>query len=96
MNLVVAVSAHSKVSLGSKFCFILPGRNGRYQLQSSRNIITPSALADSEEILNQGTVNVAEIFINLRSKSVLHLFASIGKFLGLQVIIFYDFSQNNS
>lgn len=64
----------------------MPGRNGRYQLQSSRNIIAPSALSDSEETLNQGNLSAVEIFTNLRSKSVLHLFASIGKFLGLQVI----------
>ncbi|GAB4836004.1 Mediator of RNA polymerase II transcription subunit 14 [Ancistrocladus abbreviatus] len=60
-------------------------RNGRYLLQSSRNIITPPALSDSEEALNQGTISAAEVFTTLRSKSILHLFASIGKFLGLQV-----------
>lgn len=60
-------------------------RNGRYQLQSSRNIIAPSALSDCEETLNQGTASAADVFINLRSKSILHLFASIGKFLGLEV-----------
>lgn len=60
-------------------------RNGRYQLQSSRNIITPSVLSDSEETLNQGSLSAAEMFINLRTKSILHLFASIGKFLGLEV-----------
>ncbi|XP_021742254.1 mediator of RNA polymerase II transcription subunit 14-like [Chenopodium quinoa] len=60
-------------------------RNGRYQLQSSRNIITPSVLSDSEDSLNQGSLSAAEIFINLRSKSILHLFSSIGKFLGLEV-----------
>lgn len=60
-------------------------RNGRYQLRSSRNIITPSELSDSEEALNQGNLSAAEVFTNLRSKSVLHLFAYMGKFLGLQV-----------
>lgn len=60
-------------------------RTGRYQLQSSRNIISPSELSDSEDALNQGTLSAAEVFISLRSKSILHLFASMGKFLGLQV-----------
>ncbi|XP_057515818.1 mediator of RNA polymerase II transcription subunit 14 [Amaranthus tricolor] len=60
-------------------------RNGRYQLQSSRNIIAPSALSDSEDVLNQGTQSAAEVLMHLRSKCILHLFASIGKFLGLEV-----------
>lgn len=64
-------------------------RNGRYQLQSSRNIISPSTLSDSEEVLNQGTQSAAEVLMHLRSKCILHLFASIGKFLGLEVSILY-------
>ncbi|XP_057960378.1 mediator of RNA polymerase II transcription subunit 14 [Malania oleifera] len=60
-------------------------RNGRFVLQSSRNILAPAALLDSEEALNQGTTTAAEVFISLRSKSILHLFASISRFLGLEV-----------
>ncbi|GAB2287427.1 hypothetical protein Dimus_021804 [Dionaea muscipula] len=60
-------------------------RNGRYLLHSSRNIVAPSALSDGEEALNQGSISAAEVFITLRNKSILHLFASIGKSLGLQV-----------
>ncbi|KAL6323831.1 hypothetical protein AAG906_003452 [Vitis piasezkii] len=59
--------------------------NGRFLLQSSRNILTPSTLSDCEEALNQGSMTAAEVFISLRSKSILHLFASIGSFLGLEV-----------
>ncbi|XP_011038571.1 PREDICTED: mediator of RNA polymerase II transcription subunit 14-like isoform X1 [Populus euphratica] len=60
-------------------------RNGRFLLRSSQNIITPSVLIDFEEALNQGSITAAEVFISLRSKSILHLFASIGRFLGLEV-----------
>jgi mediator of RNA polymerase II transcription subunit 14 len=45
----------------------------------------PSVLMDCEEALNQGTITAAEVFISMRSKSILHLFASIGRFLGLEV-----------
>lgn len=60
-------------------------RNGRFLLQSSQNILAPSALLDCEEGLNQGTMTAADIFTSLRSKSILHLFAAIGRFLGLEV-----------
>ncbi|KAI3703653.1 hypothetical protein L1987_73845 [Smallanthus sonchifolius] len=60
-------------------------RTGRFLLHSSRNIIAYSALRECEEALNQGSVTAAEAFISLRSKSLLHLFACIGRFLGLQV-----------
>lgn len=60
-------------------------RSGRFLLQSSRNILALSALIDCEEALNQGSMNAAEVFISLRSKSILHLFASIGRFLGFKV-----------
>ncbi|KDO48910.1 hypothetical protein CISIN_1g000271mg [Citrus sinensis] len=42
-------------------------------------------LSDCEEALNQGSTSAAEVFISLRSKSILHLFAAIGRFLGLEV-----------
>ncbi|XP_038718282.1 mediator of RNA polymerase II transcription subunit 14 isoform X2 [Tripterygium wilfordii] len=60
-------------------------RNGRFLLQSSRNILGPSALLECEDALNQGSMAAAEVFMSLRSKSILHLFASIGRFLGLEV-----------
>lgn len=60
-------------------------RTGRYLLQSSQNIIESSALSECEDALNQGSMNAAEVFISLRSKSILHLFASISRFLGLEV-----------
>ncbi|CAL0308808.1 unnamed protein product [Lupinus luteus] len=60
-------------------------RNGRFLLQSSQNIVASSALLECEEALNQGSMTAAEVFISLRSKSILHLFASIGRVLGLQV-----------
>ncbi|KAJ4981644.1 hypothetical protein NE237_032481 [Protea cynaroides] len=60
-------------------------RNGRFLLQASRNILMPSAVLDHEEALNQGSMSAAEIFVNLRTRSILHLHASIGRFLGLKV-----------
>ncbi|KAI9098996.1 hypothetical protein K1719_024763 [Acacia pycnantha] len=60
-------------------------RNGRFLLQSSWNIVAPSALSECEEVLNQGTMTAAEVFISLRSKSMLHLYASIGRILCLEV-----------
>ncbi|KAL2661474.1 hypothetical protein GLYMA_03G247300v4 [Glycine max] len=60
-------------------------RNGRFLLQSSQNIVVSSALLECEEALNQGSMTAAEVFISLRSKSLLHLFASIGRVLGLEV-----------
>ncbi|PKU84972.1 mediator of RNA polymerase II transcription subunit 14 [Dendrobium catenatum] len=60
-------------------------RNGRYLLYCSKNILATSALLECEEALNLGTVTATEVFISLRSKSILHLFASIGRSLGLKV-----------
>ncbi|GMH13202.1 hypothetical protein Nepgr_015043 [Nepenthes gracilis] len=71
---------------GSSFSILgINIRNGQYLLQSSKNIVTPSALSDAEEALNLGTVNAAEVFITLGTESVFRLFTSIGKFLGLQI-----------
>ncbi|CAA6653682.1 unnamed protein product [Spirodela intermedia] len=50
-------------------------RSGRFLLQSSKNILA--------DLL--WSMTAAEVFISLRSKSILHLFASVGKFLGLKV-----------
>ncbi|KAF8052464.1 hypothetical protein N665_1556s0009 [Sinapis alba] len=60
-------------------------RTGRFLLQSSKSILTPSTLTEFEDALNQGSVCAVDAFINLRSKSILHFFAAIGKFLGLEV-----------
>lgn len=60
-------------------------RTGQYRLQLSRHFLAPFALKEFEESLEQGTVKAAEVFITLRSKSILHLFSSIGRFLGLEV-----------
>ncbi|KAL0357344.1 UNVERIFIED_CONTAM: Mediator of RNA polymerase II transcription subunit [Sesamum calycinum] len=60
-------------------------RNGRFLLRSSKNIVSSKALLECEEALNQGSVTAAKAFINLRSNSILHLFACIGRFLGLEV-----------
>ncbi|XP_010550918.1 PREDICTED: mediator of RNA polymerase II transcription subunit 14-like isoform X2 [Tarenaya hassleriana] len=60
-------------------------RTGRFLLQSSKSILTASILEEYEAALNQGSISAVEAFINLRSKSILHLFAAVGKFLGLEV-----------
>ncbi|KAK4402208.1 Mediator of RNA polymerase II transcription subunit [Sesamum angolense] len=60
-------------------------RNGRFLLRSSKNIVSSKALLECEEALNQGSVTASKAFINLRSNSILHLFACIGRFLGLEV-----------
>ncbi|KAL3814706.1 hypothetical protein ACJIZ3_015974 [Penstemon smallii] len=60
-------------------------RNGRFLLHSSKNIISSKALLECEEALNQRSMTAAKAFINLRSSSILHLFACIGRFLGLEV-----------
>ncbi|EOA29718.1 hypothetical protein CARUB_v10012804mg [Capsella rubella] len=60
-------------------------RTGRLLLQSSKSILTPSILEEFEDALNQGSISAVDAFINMRSKSILHFFAAIGKFLGLEV-----------
>ncbi|QHN97275.1 Mediator of RNA polymerase II transcription subunit [Arachis hypogaea] len=70
-------------------CFFTLGvniRNGRFLLQSSKNIVASSALLECEEALNQGSMTAADVFVSLRSKSLLHLFASIGRVLGLVTV----------
>ncbi|XP_055816955.1 mediator of RNA polymerase II transcription subunit 14 isoform X3 [Solanum dulcamara] len=69
----------------SFFTLAINIRNGRFILHSSKNVISSSVVVESEEALNQGSMSAAEAFISLRSKSILHLFACIGKFLGLEV-----------
>lgn len=60
-------------------------RNGRFLLRSLKNIISSKTLLECEEALNQGSITAAKAFINLRRNSILHLFACIGRFLGLEV-----------
>ncbi|KAL3537818.1 hypothetical protein ACH5RR_001184 [Cinchona calisaya] len=60
-------------------------RSGRFLLQSSKNVVSPSELLECEYALNQRSVTAAEVFTSLRSKSILHMFARSGRFLGLQV-----------
>ncbi|KAL6640082.1 hypothetical protein ACP70R_022392 [Stipagrostis hirtigluma subsp. patula] len=60
-------------------------RSGRLLLQSSKNILPPSALLEFEEALNKGSLTTSEVFVSLRTRSILHLFAATGRFLGLKV-----------
>ncbi|CAN4108585.1 unnamed protein product [Withania somnifera] len=69
----------------SFFTLAINIRNGHFILHSSKNVISSSVVVECEEALNQGSMSAAEAFINLRSKSILHLFACIGRFLGLEV-----------
>lgn len=57
-------------------------------------MLSPATLVEYEEALNQGSMTAAEVFINLRSKSILHLFASIGRFLGLEVNVYTHLSTS--
>lgn len=66
--------------------FLVFFRSGCFLLQSAKNILTSSRLLECEEALNNGSMIVAEVFVSLRSRSILHLFASTGRFLGLEVI----------
>lgn len=66
--------------------FLSTFRNGRFLLHSSKNILESSTLLECEEALNNGSMSAAAVFVSLKTKSVLHLFARLGRFLGLQVI----------
>ncbi|KAG9159561.1 hypothetical protein Leryth_013540 [Lithospermum erythrorhizon] len=59
--------------------------NGRFFLLAPKNIISVTALQECEEALNQGSISAAEAFTNLRNKSIMHLFACIARFFGLEV-----------
>ncbi|XP_074570905.1 mediator of RNA polymerase II transcription subunit 14-like [Curcuma longa] len=59
-------------------------RNGKFLLRSSKNALSPSTLVDFEGALNQGSLSAVEVFTSLKSKSILNLFSSAGRFLGLQ------------
>jgi mediator of RNA polymerase II transcription subunit 14 len=60
-------------------------RSGHFFLQSSKNILVPSVIMRTEDALNKGVISPVDAFVSLRSKSILHLFANTGKFLGLKV-----------
>ncbi|XP_051123625.1 mediator of RNA polymerase II transcription subunit 14 [Andrographis paniculata] len=79
------VALHVRAYGSSFFTLGITIRNGRFRLRSPKNIISTKALTECEEALNQGSVTAAKAFINLRSSSILHLFACIGRFLGLEV-----------
>ncbi|KAK4379087.1 hypothetical protein RND71_000949 [Anisodus tanguticus] len=68
----------------SFFTLAINIRNGHFILHSSKKVIS-SSVVECEEALNQGSMLDAEAFISLRSKSILHLFVCIGRFLGLEV-----------
>ncbi|KAL6588247.1 hypothetical protein OROMI_001225 [Orobanche minor] len=59
--------------------------NGLFLLHSSKNILASSTSLECEEALNNGSMSAADVFVSLKTKSVLHLFARICRFLGLQV-----------
>ncbi|KAL6593314.1 hypothetical protein ACP70R_049067 [Stipagrostis hirtigluma subsp. patula] len=61
--------------------------SGRLLLQSSKNILPPSALLEFEEALNKGSLTTSEVFVSLRTRSILHLFAATGRFLGLKCLL---------
>jgi len=48
--------------------------------------LLPSALLESEEALNKGSLTASEVFVSLKTRSILHLFAAIGRFLGHKVV----------
>lgn len=60
-------------------------RSGGFLLQSPKNILPPSAVLESEEALNKGSITPTEVFVSLKTRSILHLFAATGRFLGLKV-----------
>jgi mediator of RNA polymerase II transcription subunit 14 len=66
-------------------------RNGRFLLRSPSTLLANSVLNEMEDALNrgssdQGNVVPVDVFLSLRSKSLLHVFASIGTSLNLKVI----------
>ncbi|KAM0879972.1 hypothetical protein ACQ4PT_033855 [Festuca glaucescens] len=65
-------------------------RSGGFLLQSPKNILPPSAILESEEALNKGSITPPEVFVSLKTRSILHLFAATGRFLGLKVYSQYQ------
>uniref|UniRef100_M8BYV6 Mediator of RNA polymerase II transcription subunit 14 n=1 Tax=Aegilops tauschii TaxID=37682 RepID=M8BYV6_AEGTA len=61
-------------------------RSGGFLLQSPKNILPPSAVLDSEEALNKRSITPTEVFVSLKTRSILQLFAATGRFLGVKVI----------
>ncbi|CAM0905786.1 unnamed protein product [Alopecurus aequalis] len=62
-------------------------RSGGFLLQSPNNILPPSAVLESEEALNKQIITPPEVFVSLKTRSILHLFAATGRFLGLKVYL---------
>ncbi|VAH30165.1 unnamed protein product [Triticum turgidum subsp. durum] len=80
-NEVLQVRAYGKsyIHLGINI------RSGGFLLQSPKNILPPSAALDSEEALNKRSITPTEVFVSLKTRSILQLFAATGRFLGLKV-----------
>lgn len=64
---------------------LLMSRNGRFLLRSPSTLLANSVLNEMEDALNQGNMVPVNVFLNLRSKSLLHVFASIGTSFNLKV-----------
>ncbi|CAM6090843.1 unnamed protein product [Calypogeia fissa] len=59
-------------------------RNGRFLLRSPNTLLANSVLSEMEDALNQGS-NPVNMFLSLRSKSLLLVFASIGTSFNLKI-----------
>ncbi|KAL2609720.1 hypothetical protein R1flu_028293 [Riccia fluitans] len=60
-------------------------RNGRFLLRSPSTLLAHSVLAEMEDALNQGSKDPVDIFLNLRSRSLLHVFSSLGATFNLKM-----------
>ncbi|BBN19751.1 mediator of RNA polymerase II transcription subunit 14 [Marchantia polymorpha subsp. ruderalis] len=60
-------------------------RNGRFLIRSPSTLLANSVLAEMEDALNQGSKDPVDIFLNLRSRSLLHVFASLGTNFNLKI-----------
>ncbi|KAL3699109.1 hypothetical protein R1sor_017131 [Riccia sorocarpa] len=60
-------------------------RNGRFLLRSPSTLLAHSVLSEMEDALNQGSKDPVDIFLNLRSRSLLHVFASLGANFNLKM-----------
>ncbi|KAI5062182.1 hypothetical protein GOP47_0022721 [Adiantum capillus-veneris] len=78
---VLCVRAYGKsyVALGINI------RSGKFVLRSHSTSISPALLADAEDSLNQGLLSPLDIFISLRNRSLLQLYADIGVSINLKV-----------
>lgn len=77
--LCVRAYAQSYITLGINI------RNGRFVLRAHTTLLAPSMLTEMEETLNQGSITPVEVFVSLRTKSLLQLYGSIGMSLNMKV-----------